>query len=85
MTSPSVPFHEAQEIVAQMNEPLTAAQKHMCAISGVSEEAFRAERNEEMGRQLNVNAGLTADELHVAKLMGLTPQQFAQARAEETR
>ncbi|MFZ5891275.1 MAG: hypothetical protein ACOY0T_09515 [Myxococcota bacterium] len=79
-------LQKASSIIARMGAPLTADEKRVCQLTGVSEDDFRKERDLELYNQLpGKKTTLTADELHVAKLCGLTPEQFAQAKVAEGR
>lgn len=70
----------------RMAAPLDAEERRVCAMLGLNEEAFRAQRNAEIAQELHVNpCGLDDEDMTVCNLLGLTPQAYAAEKARGAR
>lgn len=75
----------AQQLIARMRQPLSDDERDVCRKLGMTEEAFKAERDRELGNALpgwhaGMEHGLSAEEVETAAALGMTPEAFAKAR-----
>ncbi len=77
----------AQGLIARMAQPLTAEERTVCKVMGLTEAAYKAERDRELEQALPGwhagmgGHGLDAGELNVCQALGITPESYAAEKA----